>query len=106
MMAAMLWRLPLMVDIMTGRDARIAARDETRRSRKKALCPQILEVKVRDYALEVDKNKRKCIIYIQEQETLQFLVDQLHKDLQDGTFVDTPRTKPPGMTATTTSWTL
>ena len=91
MVAAMLWRLPLMVDIMTTRDARILARNPTRRSRKKALCPQILDVNIRDYALEVDKNQRKCIIYIQEQETLQFLVDQLFKDLQDGQVASKPR---------------
>ena len=103
--AAMLWRLPIMAEIMAARDARIMARDDTRRSRKKALCPQILDVNVRDYALEVDKSKRKCIIYIQEQETLQFLVGQLFKDLREGQVVDKPRpTKP--RTATTTAWTL
>ena len=51
--------------------------------RKRAMCPQVLDINIRDHTMQVDKNKRKCIVYILDKATLQFLVEEIFKDLRE-----------------------
>ena len=81
-MHTLLVRLPLLAEIMSARNAQ-----NTGSRRKRAMCPQVLDINIRDHTLQVDKNKRKCIVYILEKATLQFLVEEVmtRKDPESST---------------------
>ena len=74
-MRQFLQKLPIMDEMV---QAKIAVGGTGRR--KRALAPQVLDITVRDYTLQVDKYMKKFIVYINAAEDLQFLVAQILKD--------------------------
>ena len=74
-MRQFLQKLPIMDEMVQAKNA-VAGTGR----RKRALAPQVLDITVRDYTLQVDKYMKKFIVYINAAEDLQFLVAQILKD--------------------------
>ena len=84
-------RLPLLAEITGARDAK---NDGNRKHRE--VTSQLLDISVRGHALSVDKSKKKCIVYIQDKNDLQFLVHEIHRDLLVMESQEEPEVELPG----------